>query len=65
MDKKFYGYVGYCHRNLPRVWSVSLEQCTQEAERFCKQNPRHMTRKGIWIYELDKEKTLKKVVNNC
>lgn len=64
MNKKFYGYVGYCHRNIPVAWSGSLKRCTQEAEEYCRTHPKHMTRKGVKIYELGQEKTLKKVVYN-
>ena len=51
-----FGYVGYCHLGTARVWSSSLTQCIDEARDFIQANPKYLTRKGIFVYELGKEK---------
>ena len=61
---KSFGYIGYCHLGKARVWSSSLTQCTDEARAFIQENPRYLTRKGLFIYELIKgedRKFIKKV----
>tara|TARA_A100001515_G_scaffold143912_1_gene146419 strand:- start:44 stop:385 length:342 start_codon:yes stop_codon:yes gene_type:complete len=59
------GYVGYCHRGIARVWSKSLTQSIDEAKAFIQDNPRYLTRQGLFIYELikGKEKKFIKKVN--
>jgi len=59
-----FGYVGYCHRGIARVWSKSLTQSIDEARAFIQDNPRHLTRKGLFIYKLpngEERKFIKKV----
>ena len=58
------GYVGYCHLGIARVWSKSLTQSINEAEAFIQDNPKYLTRQGLFIYELPKgeeRKFIKKV----
>ena len=59
---RFYGYVGYCHLGKARVWSMSLEDCETQARAFARSRPRHVTRKGVFIYKLAEEKELIKVL---
>ena len=54
-----FGYVGYCHRGIARVWSKSLTQSINEARAFIQDNPRYLTRQGLFIYELIKGKERK------
>tara|TARA_R110001583_G_scaffold10763_4_gene49518 strand:+ start:516 stop:725 length:210 start_codon:yes stop_codon:yes gene_type:complete len=51
---KSFGYIGYCHLGKARVWSSSLTQCIDESQDFIQANPRYLTRKGLFIYELIK-----------
>ena len=51
---KSFGYIGYCHLGKALVWSSSLTQCINEAKTFIQENPRYLTRKGLFIYELIK-----------
>ena len=60
-----YGYVGYCHLGKARVWSMSLEDCETQAKEFARSRPRHVTRKGVFIYKLAEEKELIKVLTLC
>ena len=64
LQTQSFGYVGYCHRGIARVWSKSLTQSIDEARAFIQDNPRHLTRKGLFIYELpngEERKFIKKV----
>jgi len=53
---KEYGYIGYCHLGKARVWSSSLTDCIYEAKAFIQDNPKYLTRKGIFVYKLGNEK---------
>ena len=60
------GYVGYCHLGTARVWSATYEGCNTEAIEYMQRAPRHMTRKGLFIYKLitgEERKFIKRIHN--
>lgn len=64
LQTQSFGYVGYCHRGIARVWSKSLTQSINEARAFIQDNPKYLTRQGLFIYELikgEERKFIKKV----
>ena len=57
------GYVGYCHLGMARVWGSTLKECETQALDFIRKKPGYMTRKGLFIYELGRERKFHKRVD--